>query len=151
LHKLAVVKRLKTDIPEPFVYRSRLDENFDPRLNPFDNIFTFIFCLEFGFQLNLDASLYDDEEAYFKHNMVLSIEDGVLLYEVQDSSGSFALKFPTSGNRVHEDKWIAADDENLPEHFKHFLNGYYGSLNSATLLEPDLAFYLTDDLHIRSS
>jgi len=146
LDKLSKIKKLKEEIPNPSPYRSYRNLAFSPAINPFDHIFTFLICNRLNFIPDSTCIFYPEStEPRLQHNAVVSIEDGGFFYRTDD--GPPNLYYPTLGNTAHQHKWVATNEDSIPTHFCHFLSGYYNAMNLATLLEPDMAIYLSDHLY----
>lgn len=145
LTKLARIKALRERIRNPSPYRSYKDRDFSPLVNPFDHIFTFLICNRLNFEPIVEKLKYDNSvQPRFRHNLILSIVDGLFCYSARNAPPNF--HYPTTGNVVHDNKWNKATDGDVPSHFGIFLSALYNSLNVVTLLEPDMALYMSDDI-----
>ena len=80
------MKVLREEVKHPVIIKKDHDgNNYDPRNNPYDQIFTFIVCKKLSFNIsNLSTELnklYGDSTEYrHRHNLILSVEDGLLVY-----------------------------------------------------------------------
>ena len=145
LDKLSMVKKLREEIQDPAPYRSHLKHAFAPQINPYDQMFTFLICNRLKFIPDASHISYSaSTEPRNRHNAVISIEDGGFFYHTE--LGISNIYYPTIGATVHEHKWVNSNNKSIPPQFLIFLAGYYNSMNLVTLLEPDMAIYLSDDL-----
>lgn len=144
LDKLALTKALREQITNPSPYRSHKKQPFRPAENPFDHMFTFLICHRFRFRPEPTLIKYGDAiEPRFRHNMVISIEDGAFCYSAKNGPRNFP--YPTTGGEIHQNKWMPATSEPVPSHFAMFLASFYNAMNNVTLLEPDMTLYVTDN------
>lgn len=142
LRKLSKIKALKENIRNPYPYRSYNKKKFEPKKNPFDHIFTFLICNQFDFEPNVASVEYDDDiPARFRHNLIISINDGIFCYKTDKILNFY---YPITGTKIHPNRWIPSDGKELPFHFTLFLSSLYNAMNVVTLLEPDMAIYLAD-------
>jgi hypothetical protein len=145
LEKLARVKALREHIRNPSSRRSYRNRDYNPEKNPFDHIFSFLICNRFGFDPNSGQLEYSHQTASrFRHNLVLSITDGLFCYKAINGPPNY--HYPSTGEKEHEIKWLRNDGSEIPTHFWMFLSSLYNALNVVTLLEPDMALYLSDDI-----
>lgn len=143
LIKLAKIKSLREQITNPYPYRSHKGKPFNPADNTFDHMFTFLVCNKLCFDpTSVNLSLSESIEPRFRHNFIVSINDGAYCYST--NSGLPVFPYPTTGRNIHENHWIKATDEDMPVHFKCFLTCFYNAMNVITLLESDMTLYLED-------
>lgn len=146
LKKLAGVKAkadyVSSTIP---IYRDRAisSKAFDRENIPYDQVFSFLVCESFDFDpssLATDvASWYEsDTKNHHKHNMVLSISDGLLLY-VDENKKSWM--YPTNANRRVKNRFISPD-KNTSLHFHYFCSYMYQAITSTTILFPEMTEYM---------
>lgn len=87
LRKLSDIKRLRTQVSNSIaLYRDRsVSGSVRPIEQAYDSLPTFLICKKFGFSIEdvseLQGYLYDDEQVWLRHNMVMSADDGLLAYE----------------------------------------------------------------------
>ena len=144
LTKLAIVKSLREKITKPKPYRSQNNRPFNPKLDPRDQMFTFLICNKLNFNPMLAKLEFTDPlPPRFKHNVVVSINDGAFGYKTTD--GPPLLDYPTAGETIHDDFWINPTNEEVSLHFKFLLCSFYNALNRVTLLIPDMAHYIEDE------
>jgi len=144
LTKLSKVKALREEVTNPCPYRSHRNRVYSPEKHPYDQMFTFLICNKFNFEHALSKiKLNQDITSRNRHNLVLSISDGLFCYTTID--GPPVFYYPVSGGDNHADHWVKATDDKLPVHFKVLLTSLYNAMNSITLLKPDMALYLEDE------
>lgn len=146
LNKLAKNKALRQSIimPPSIVRRETINE-IDLKTQPYDNIFTFLICekLDFAFENFHINELYDTSvESHFRHNIVLSIQDGIFLYrdnyygEFKDgpypTKEGASIYLPFDAQKLH-----------LFEVFAHYM--FLGT-SSSTIFYPDLILYLIEKI-----
>jgi len=145
LIKLAEIKNLRENVKDPDPYfRGTFKSSFSPLYNPFDNIFTFLICNKFKFEINPEEIDYGEIEQRFKHNLVLSLHNGILNYRTQ--TGSKNLPFPFMREIHHMDNYLENDKEELPTPVINFLSALQIALNNNALLSIDMTLYLTDKI-----
>ena len=91
-----------------------------------------------GLALFIDELYEPDVEQRHKHNMVLSIEDGLLIYI--DQAGRDSAYPEVAGQRqLVRFQW---PDTNLFSHFKSFAASMFILTANKTLLYPEISFYM---------
>ena len=145
LSKLAKIKALRERITNPSPYRSHENRSYEPHRHPFDQMFTFLICNKFAFDPKSIKLEYDKQTPVrFRHNLVLSITDGLYCYGT--IGGPPNIPYPNTADTEHLIQWISAGNDELPSHIGIFLSYLYNALNVVTLLEPDMALYLSDNV-----
>ncbi|MFR6019119.1 MAG: DUF6602 domain-containing protein [Paraclostridium sordellii] len=114
-------------------------------LNPYNHIFSFLICKKLNFNLDKICeeidSLYDDEiPIKYRHNIILSLDDGILLY----SRNSKSIAYPTMGNYIHSSSYMKNQDGDEDANIKIFGHYLFNATMSATILCPDIVSYLKD-------
>lgn len=146
LIKLSEIKKLREEVTDPLpYYRGMTGNDLSPKLNPFDNIYSFLICNKFGFNLDLDKIDYGDIEQQYKHNNVLSLEDGVINYRTVGGSTNLNMPFMGGDNLLYN--YLKNDDAELPSHILSFLSSLQMALNFTALLNIDIVCYLTDKVY----
>ena len=144
IQKLAQVKVLREEVKHPVIIKKDHDgNNYDPRNNPYDQIFTFIVCKKLSFNIsNLSTEinkLYGDSTEYrHRHNLILSVEDGLLAY--YDNNGK-TMMYPVMGNTKLKNRFVEPG-ENQYVHLKQFASYLFMGTTSATILYPKLSDYM---------
>lgn len=144
LAKLSATKTLRLRIPNPVPYRrGELKSPFDPTRLFSDNIFTFLLCYKFGFELDVRKLDYGDIGHELWHNMVLSLQNGLISYQGTETKN---LYFAHRGDTRLEHWFLRRDDSELPATISAFLAALSFFENNTTLLEFQADRYLTDNV-----
>lgn len=168
LLKLASVKSLRDSLHAPsYTYTVKeegLQSKYEPHLDERDQIITFLICEKFSFDINKHAmdvlACYVEDHplrpANLRHNLILSIKDGLMVY--LHPSGTL-FQFPVkstaivAGNNeaeMHvtriESRWLK-NRLVLPlldshEHIRHFSTMLHQGLFSVSVLFPDMGRYI---------
>jgi len=159
INKLARIKEIRERIAETDTEIIRtnpqrpLPARFDPENNDSDRILTFLICERFDFDNNnltneLNTFYESDIEPRNKHNMILSIDDGLLLYNFPGHTEAGVVKHspvpvvtkPTF--QVQKNVFLARSDGNPYLHFQIFCTYLFSRTRSISILSPDIAHYL---------
>ena len=143
INKLAEVKILREQVKNPTIIKKERGIIYNPKDDWYDQIFTFIVCKKLDFDIsNLPTeinSMYDPTlEYHHRHNLILSIEDGLLAY------------YDTNNKTMMYPKWRGANlknrfvypDKNKYVHFKYFSSYLFLGTTSATILYPEFTDYM---------
>lgn len=146
LIKLSENKKIREGLKPNYAFDSKFKEHgYNPEINPYDSVFSVLICNKFNFNLDVDKINYGEIETRFKHNLILSLHDGIINYKTK--KGTKNLSVPFGGNEILETNYLKTDNAELPCHIISFLN----SLNQATaltsLFEIDMTYYLTDSIY----
>jgi hypothetical protein len=147
LNKLARAKS-KADVLSTTIPLRR-----DPVLTPYDfsrkdvfydQLISFLVCEKFDFDsstLSTEVAGWYDKGTvnHHKHNFVLSIDDGLLLYVNNGKSWTYPSTWacPVKGRFMKADK-----DSSL--HFHRFCSQIFAATSSATILFPEITSYMPD-------
>lgn len=146
LIKLSNIKMMRERIVEPFVDQPviiGIEREFHPMINAYDQLCTFLICEKFGFDIKAKfsspndaiACLYDDiKTARYRHNFILSIEDGLFLY--LDDIG--LVGYPVFGRELQATFVTSGNDR----HFIEFMLSMLTVIGFVTILSPDLRHYI---------
>ena len=146
LNKLARAKAKCDEVSSTIpVFRdtSMIGHPFDRLNHRYDQIVSFLICEKFDFsfsniQSEVSSWYEDDIKDHHKHNFVLSIEDGLLLY-VDGNNKSWM--YPPSKIWPAKDRFLAPDQsENI--HFYIFCSYLHLATTSATILYPEMIEYM---------
>lgn len=148
LKRLADIKRYRLEVKEPVILRrdfSCKEKSYDPKIIPYDQIFTFLICEKFdfdkgGIQNQIDEAYSGIEDKCLRHNIILSINDGVLLYF--DDNGK-SLQYPIIGGKPLNNRFIKPNENKLI-HFKYFCSYFFMGITSTTVLYPEMTEYIGD-------
>tara|TARA_R110002012_G_scaffold279098_1_gene467018 strand:- start:18631 stop:19443 length:813 start_codon:yes stop_codon:yes gene_type:complete len=143
INKLAKNKRLREDIvaDEISTIKSTNPGKINLDYYNYDHIFSFLICEKLDFELeklNFD-DLYDVEiNKNFRHNMILSIKDGLFLYfDEKITSYPISANLELDRNYLHK-----PTDDNPNEHFLAFSHYFFMSTESASIFYPEIVNYL---------
>ncbi len=143
LNKLAATKALSERISHPRVLRRYPEGEFDPINHPDDLVPTILICQKLNFDLssihNEVDDLYDSTVLHrHKHNVVLSIEDGLLSYSSPDGMYQSYSMLATDALRHR----FTAPGSNAYVHFKLFASCMFLLTTNRTLLYPEFSSYM---------
>lgn len=143
LNKLAAIKALGEKIKNPTILEPGSTRRFDPENHPYDLVPTILLCQDLKFSLSdieneVDALYSTDVLHRHKHNMIISIKDGILLY--YDNNGK-TLPYPRlRGSNLPHRFVYPGDDEDI--HLKYFATYLFMLTASKTKLYPEITDYL---------
>jgi len=140
LNKLSMVKPLRYNLINPFTLNNTKIKDYNPLDNLDQQLITFLICQKLDFDFtnieNEIDNLYEKSNKMFKHNLILSIEDGLILYE----SDSIAFPYPNKVKKKLKPLFIKSDMDNI--HFKVFASNLFLTTSNSKLLFPHIANYL---------
>lgn len=158
LRKLAKNKALKEYATGTIIKRSKPSGDFSPTIESCDQLFSFLICKKLDFSItNIDFDeIYDGIERRNRHNLILSIEDGLfsyhfsfdemgeerkLFYKSQkvDITMSSVIEFPNYLNVECKHHFISSSESK--SHIKEFLSDIDYGIHNATLLNVDIRTY----------
>lgn len=143
INKLARNKALR-DFSKPTnairIERNIDDKNFN---HPYNNIFSFLICEKLDFKLdNINKvinDLYDKDIEYkYRHNVILSLKDGIIVY----NDGKKNYYMPIIGDEKLNNV-LDTTNIKINQHIFAFCHFYYMALKSATVFYPEFVFYLS--------
>jgi hypothetical protein len=145
INKLARIKGLRRDNDVPSIIKRDTNDEFDNYSHPRDQIFSFLICKSLSFDFsNLVAefnTLYDSDIPYCdRHNMILSIDDGIFLYKHKINNKDLAWHYPYSQGQNMKNRFIRPGDNNK-NHFNGFATYMFMGINSATIFLPEFTKY----------
>jgi hypothetical protein len=148
LGKLAATKKMKEHVAAGNAVWQRTPHEYDPERHLSDQLFTFLICDKFssGYErLNMNQ-LYEEGLLYrHRHNAVLSLQNGLLLYCLDESGRTVApwpMVFKERTKETELDNCtLEADSENT--HIKWFAHFMFYAMSTATILYPDLWHYMS--------
>lgn len=144
LNKLARNKRLKENMSHPVRIKRERDGKFDPINYPYDNIFSILICNKLNFNLDtlseeLDRLYENDIKDWQKHNLILSVEDGLLAY-YDDNKKS--LMYPYINQKL-KNRFIRPS-ANPNSHFFFASSYIFLGMTSASIYYPEVSDYIND-------
>ncbi|GEC78203.1 DUF6602 domain-containing protein [Flavobacterium aquatile] len=109
-----------------------------------DLITTFIVCQKLDFNLDKLTSLYDSEdEPRFMHNVILSIEDGLILYSNEDEHGNNEMHIHPTWDKVKLNNLAVYSLETGGiDCFKIFCNLIFNATTFRTIVLPEILSYM---------
>lgn len=142
INKLSKVKVLREEVKHPTIMKKDKGNNYDPVNDPYDQIFTFLICQKIDFDLvniaNDIKSIYEPSlQPRHKHNLILSIEDGLLAYY---DNNDMTMMYPVCGSLL-KNRFIQPG-QNQYCHFKYFASYLFLGTSSGTLLYPEITDYM---------
>lgn len=143
LNKLASVKALGERIISPAIVRKFPAGPFDPVDHPYDLVPSVLICQKLDFNADGIANeidgFYDDSVLHrHKHNMILSIEDGLLCYFDKNDK---TLPYPRLDRLDLRNRFTYPGD-NKHVHLKLFGSYMFMLTSNKTLLYPEFSDYL---------
>lgn len=162
LNKLAKIKSLR-DHSNGLVLSSKTSAKYDTKTNVTDQMFSFLICNDLNFDITKIplSQLYDKGvEDRNKHNVILIIQKGILVYTIdyrKNSSLEHQEKLKQQGRNLNllvqseypifqgkpiQDHFILADKTDKYSHIFQFIFTIERCANFCTLLEPDLIAYI---------
>ena len=140
---------------------------FNPSKNIKDEIITFLVCNRLNFEykniVNEMDEIYNDQRYYLRHNMILSIKDGAVMYKgfpkehqfmfypyINDKKlvNSILQPFMSQYNVKIEDN--SNIQYNKYEHIIGFLNYLYMGTSTTAVMYPEMTNYL-GEMRIKNS
>ena len=146
INKLTNVKKQRENIRTKTLIRKVIPGDYNPETCPYDQLFTFIVCQKLNFDIQNIASeinqLYDINLPYrYKHNLILSLEDGLLLY--YDPRERRPMMYPTLGYQCLKNRFMQPTDDQVV-HYKLFATYVFMGVSQTTVLFPEMADYISD-------
>jgi uncharacterized protein YbbC (DUF1343 family) len=143
LNKLARVKQKRLELAAPAFIKKDPRWPYDAKKIPYDNITTFLICQKLTFNVEDIASelsnMYEPDIAqYDKHNMILSIEDGIALYI--DDAEMYWMAPVSPGGVVRDALHPIRPGPN--SHFHVFASYFSMLMAGATVMYPDFTNYV---------
>ena len=143
INKLAHNKALGERMQSPTIIKKSPDGPYDPINHPYDLIPSFLICQKLNFDISsietdIDGLYESQVEHRHKHNMILSIEDGLLSYY---DSNNKTLPYCRL-NKVNLKNRFTCPRANEYVHFKLFASYMFMLTASKTLFYPDISNYM---------
>lgn len=146
INKLSEIKKIRSNIEFPNFY-SRRDNlaPFNPKNIHYDGLFTFIICEKLNFKLeNIELELdkmYEKVDYWNRHNLILSIEDGLLQYNINQSTGKISFWAPIFKCQLSH-QYAQKNEFNKFQHFKDFTVSFFNGISHSTILYPEMVHYI---------
>jgi hypothetical protein len=143
LHKLAKTKKISENVKSPSIIFRHQSGDFSPKEYSNDLITTFLICQKLDFDIKRIVDVYDESfEVRHRHNMILSIEDGLILYEYSTKDKPGVLHLPTIDGKQQLDWALQSYSEGDIRHFKVFCNYMFDALSFRTILFTQISDYM---------
>ena len=165
LLKLKNNKLLRNEIPQnnSYIFKNSnlIGGGFNPKNNINDEIITFLICNKLNFNydnlVNEMNNIYDNCEVYLRHNMILSINDGTLMYKGFPQKNQLAC-YPQIINKTLINSLVKPYKGENPYaeykswnircykyvHIVAFLNYIYMGTSTTSILYPEMSNYLAE-------
>ena len=93
----------------------------------------------------MNDKFYDNGVAYsYRHNIILSIDDGILLYDLPQDGRSIPFLYPSFMDKGKlSARYIPVKTDKPYHHFKTFAHFLFNGISDATLLYADMVKYMT--------
>lgn len=156
LVKLSNVKKLRERTKSTVYKRSypQNDKKFDPTVNRNDQVFSILVCNALTFDTTKICKELDDfylEENILqrhRHNMILSVEDGLIYYEAnefvaKELGGRKSMPYPEISKMNMVTRIDRASSESN-HHFFSFAHYFNWLAKDTAILEPDIGSYIVD-------
>ncbi|MES2778666.1 MAG: DUF6602 domain-containing protein [Bacteroidota bacterium] len=150
LSKLSKTKSLRSDIQTPSILFSNTpDIPLDIAQNPYTSMVSFIICQKLDFNL---SQITSEITSYYelnniakhdRHNFILSIEDGIILYELSEIANPILFNYPVFVGKPLINKFIPIHPNKHYHHIKTFSMSLFDTLSSATIFYPAMVFYMS--------
>lgn len=145
LIKLSEIKKLRSNISQPSLIKSEFMD-YDPLENHSDQISTLLICEKLDF--NTDKIEEEITKMYVenkilpsnRHNMILSLEDGLFTYYKIIDSQSVTIQYPVLAGEALNALRVCGDD--MYNYFKIFISHTYNSVIDVTILLPEMTIYM---------
>lgn len=164
LRKLAKTKFFRDDLLDAsYIYcrkETGLNSEYQPAIHELDQIITFLVCEEFEFDTSEDnirniTGCYNQEHpkrpSNLRHNLVLSIKDGLLTYFYEWGNCIYPFPFKSLNgqhNRLPH-RFLFSNNESS-EHIRHFASSLNIALTSVSVLYPEMANYISGNEDVLS-
>ncbi|CAH8284234.1 hypothetical protein EV196_103280 [Mariniflexile fucanivorans] len=143
INKLSKIKTLRTEIENPSVIYRRTDNQFKNYEHPSDQIFTFLICKKLDFNLkDLDFDNYYDKDLKYRdrHNIILSIDDGIFLYKHTVNEKLLTWHYPNSQGLDLKNRFVNPGDGGQ-NHFGIFSSHLFMATQDASIFYPEFSKY----------
>lgn len=145
INKLARNKILREGIKEPSNLKRTHPApagTFDPINYPYDHVFSFLICNRFSFNFDnivneIDSFYEEDIKQYQKHNLILSIKDGLLAYYDKNNK---TIMYPYIQQQNLKNNFTIPD-RNINAHIYAASSFIFSSTTSGTIFSQTCKLY----------
>jgi len=139
LIKLSKIKKISEGIKSPSIMYREIEGKFSPKVFAGDLITTFLVCQKLNFNpKRLDEVYSDTTEICHRHNLILSIEDGLFLYY----DGDAITYIPTFDGITPMTPAFYNQSVDKYEYIKLFCNFIFQALCHRTLFFTQISDYM---------
>jgi len=145
INKLAGNKSLRDEMEDPDILFSSIErsDKYNPQYYPYDSIFSFLICNKLKFDISnlteeMDSLYEKNVQPWHKHNMILSIEDGLFIY----TDDKTRLLFPAMKGKSHTHIFQNTSPNNI--HFYVACSQFFNCISSISIYHPEMIHYLSD-------
>lgn len=143
INKLAKNKTLGEEILHPCIIKKHPPGKFNPKVNVYDSIPSILICQKLDFDLSnieneINSWYHPAIEDQNKHNMILSIEDGLLAYIDPTNK---TLPYSIMNGKKLKNRFTYPNTNPII-HFKFFASYMFMLCSSKTLLYPEVSDYM---------
>lgn len=143
LLKLAKTKKMSEFVKNPSIIYRKQEGEFSPETNPYDLLTTFLICQKFKFDPKRIEEVYDESiDVRHRHNMILSIEDGLLLYDWSTTDDTAVHFLPTLDGKRQQNWAFYRLEDNGINCFKVFCNYLFDALCFRTIMFTQISNYM---------
>jgi hypothetical protein len=142
INKLSKNKLMREKMTKPVSIRREIKGSFDPANYFFDHLFSFIICNKFTFDVNylpeeIDSMYTNDTEPWLKHNLILSVNDGLLAY---CDSNNMTMLYPYAKTTAFKNRLVISNNSNI--HFHYFCSYLFLGTSSSSIYYPEVGNYM---------
>lgn len=143
LSKMAFIKKMRENSILTILWSDKKHPGtFHPQKNVYDQVFSFLICKKLDFDikdyLNNPDSFYPGIDPIYRHNLILSVEDGLLGY--RDKNKKF-IYFPFAQDKKLS-TCILRNNPDSSFTMEVFLGYFFSAISSVTILFPDVVTYM---------
>ena len=144
LIKLYKSKEMSTKVASDRVIRRSYPGDYNPEKISDDRITTFLICQKLDFKLDRLTEIYDeDTDPKFMHNMILSLEDGLILYSNTDKDGKPSMHLnPTWDGITQNDLSSYRFETGGIDCIKIFCNLLFNATTFRSIVLPEILSYM---------
>ena len=145
INKLANNKRMREKIKDPVPIKREHSGSFSPSTYHYDSIFSFLICKKFDFNIDnlcndLNSYYNPDIQPWQKHNLILSMEDGLYAYYDENDK---TMMFPIHRGKTLKNRFVKPDG-NRNCHFNYFSSYFFLAMSSISIYYPEITNYITE-------
>lgn len=145
LKKLSATKKLRESMVQPCTtIKKKIPGNYDPNVC-YDQLFTFLICKNLNFNINdlpnVIIEAYNSISIQYRHNLILSLDDGVFFYGNGDKTFCWPTFKSKDGKQTVPSYWDK-DEKDSYLHYKIFAQQLFMGMTDASIFYPEMINYL---------